>query len=162
ASEATTGQRTALAALVPPTVSASTASGTVWHVTIDLTKTVLDTWETSAGFQAPAIPAAELHGRGSWRILVRDWNPFAGAGSLRSAMLRTEERSDPTNADTDADTLRDGVEVGTHGTFPIAVDTDRDGARDDFEAVSHTITYSADGADINTTVQPDPMIQDTD
>jgi hypothetical protein len=156
------GRKTTLAALVPPTVSASTASGTVWHVTIDLTKMALEAWETSAGFRAPAIPAAELHGRPYWRILVRDWNPFAGAGSLRAAMLRTEERSDPMNADTDADTLRDGVEVGTHGTFPIAMDTDRDGVRDDFEAVAHTITYTVDGVTITKTVKTDPTVWDTD
>jgi hypothetical protein len=77
-------------------------------------------------------------------------------------MLRTEERSDPANADTDADTLRDGVEVGTHGTFPIAMDTDRDGVRDDFEAVAHTITYFVDGVAITKTVKTDPMVWDTD
>jgi hypothetical protein len=65
------GRKTTLAALVPPTVSASTASGTVWHVTIDLTKTALETWENLGGSPDSRNPG----GRAARPSILADLGP---------------------------------------------------------------------------------------
>ncbi len=145
-----------------PSAYASTMSGTVWHVRIDLSDPVLDASESGAGFRAPALTAAELHSRGSWRILVRDWNPDAGGGTLRSALLRTEEKTDSYRADTDADgTYNDGQEVSA-GMFPVALDTDFDGLTDVYEKSSQPLILTVNGVTSTVYRMTDPAKADTD
>ncbi len=145
-----------------PSSYASTVSGTVWHVRIDLSDPVLDASESGAGFRAPALTVAELHSRGSWRILVRDWNPDAGGGTLRSALLRTEEKTDSYRADTDADgTYNDGQEVSA-GMFPVALDTDFDGLTDVYEKSSQPLVLTVNGVTSTVYRMTDPTKADTD
>ena len=155
-----TGERLALTSGFGSTASASNASSTIWHVTIDLMKASLDSWETSAGFRASAWTAADLHAQGSWRVLVRDWNPFATGGTLRSASIRTEERSDPLRADTDGE-IADGNELKI-GAFPVALDTDFDGLSDLFESNPQSLTLTINGVTSTRTVKTDPAKADTD
>ncbi len=155
------GTTLGLSATTSPTTSASTASGTVSHVTIDLRKAALETWEADAGFRTPQFAASDLQGRSAWRVLVRDWNPFGGTGSVLAATLVTEERSDRTRGDTDGDGLPDGDDVAL-GTFPVAADTDWDGLDDLFERDPQPLTLTIDGATVTRTPKTDPTRWDTD
>jgi len=78
--------------------------------------------------------------------------------------------TNPALADTDGDTLSDGVEVNTHGTNPKVQDTDGDGLRDDAEINTHLTSPIladtdfdglADGAELNTH-GTDPKDRDSD
>ncbi|MFQ5986609.1 MAG: hypothetical protein ACE5KQ_04565, partial [Thermoplasmata archaeon] len=157
-----TGGQLSLSTSLTPTASASTASGSVSHVTIDLRKAVLEAWEEAAGFRTPAFSQAELQGRTQWRLLLRDWNPYGGSGSLLSARLLTEERSDPARADSDGDgVLQDGEEM-VLGAFPVALDTDWDDLSDVFEKDAHSLTLTIDGATVTRSVKTDPGDGDSD
>jgi hypothetical protein len=52
--------------------------------------------------------------------------------------MEYQYRSNPFNADTDGDTLSDGLEITTHHTSPILTDTDGDGSRDNHELTNGT------------------------
>lgn len=150
-----------LEATTSPTTSSSTASGSVSHVVIDLRKAVLEAWEQDAGFRTVQFAASDLQGRSAWRVLIRDWNPFGGTGSVLSAAFVTEERSSRALGDTDGDGLADGDEVAL-GTFPVASDTDWDGLTDRFERDPQPLTLTLDGSPVTRTVQTDPLRWDTD
>lgn len=160
---AATGQSYLRSKDMTPSSYLSSKSSTIWTVRIDLTDTTLDAAETAAGFRAPALTASELHGRGSWRILVRDWNPNGGGGTLRSAGIRTEEKTDPNYWDTDHDgVLGDGTEVDSLGTFPVALDTDFDGLTDVFEKDPQSLTWTVDGVTRTEPRKTSPTNADTD
>ncbi len=157
-----TGENLLLSADQSPSTYLSTVSSPIWHVRIDLMDATLDASESSAGFRAPAITASELQSRGSWRILVRDWDPRNGAGSLRSASIRTEEKTDSYRADTDGDgTYNDGQEVSA-GMFPVALDTDFDGLTDVYEKSSQPLVLTVNGATSTVYRVTDPTKADTD
>ncbi|HYU06629.1 MAG TPA: hypothetical protein VEM77_05570 [Thermoplasmata archaeon] len=159
-----TGGSLGLDVVTATTASASSVTGSIWHVTIELTKTALEAWESDAGFRTVNVSAADLHSRTAWRVLVRDWNPDAGGGTLRSGSLRIEERSDADNDDTDEDgILQDGTERGSALlTFPVAVDTDFDGLTDVFEKDPQPLTLTIDGATVTRTPKTNPLLADTD
>lgn len=161
---AQTGESHVLSSDLIPSAYIASVSSMPWHVRIDLSDPTLESVESSAGFRAPALTATELHSRGMWRILVRDWNPEAGAGNLRSASIRTEERTDPHSWDTDSDNvLSDAVEVGPGlGTFPVAIDTDFDGLSDVFEKDPQYLSWTIDGVPRSESVKTDPVLADSD
>ncbi len=160
--QATTGESLLLSTDQSPSSYLSTVSSPIWHVRIDLMDATLDPSETSAGFRAPAISASELQNRGSWRILVRDWDPRNGAGSLRSASIRTEEKTDAYRADTDGDGVyNDGQEVSA-GTYPVALDTDFDGLTDVYERSSQPLALTVNGVTTTVYRTTDPTKADTD
>lgn len=141
----------------------SSHTSTVWHVTIDLMDPALDSSETAAGFRAPAFTAADFHGKVHWRILVRDYNPNEVSGTITLAGIRMEEKTSPTNAQTDSDGVKDGVEIAsTPSTLPMAADTDGDGLNDAFESLPQMLSLTVNG--VTTTVYPktDPTNPDTD
>ena len=77
--------------------------------------------------------------------------------------------SDPNNADTDGDTLLDGIEVNTYNSDPTLVDTDGDNVNDDVEVGLGTRPDLADTDDdgLNDyaelyTYPTDPLVADTD
>lgn len=61
-----------------------------------------------------------------------------------SSELEMQYGTDPNNADTDGDTLSDGVEVFNVHTDPLQTDTDGDGLTDGVETHSHTRLMEGD------------------
>ena len=157
-----TGESLVLGADQSPSSYLSTVSSTIWHVRIDLSDPTLDASESAAGFRAPSITPSELQSRGSWRILVRDWDPRNGGGTLRSASIRTEEKTDSYRADTDGDAVyKDGQEV-SEGMFPVALDTDFDGLTDVYEKSSQALVLTVNGVTSTVYRMTDPTKADTD
>ncbi len=97
---------------------------------------------------------------------------FDADGSLDEAEL--DRDTDPTNADSDGDTLMDGVETNTGefvsasdtGTSPLKTDTDADGLADNVEMVSDPATdptkADTDGDGFNDNVEIDAGHDPTD
>jgi hypothetical protein len=159
---AETGETLVLSSDLVPSTYVTSASSTIWHVRIDLTDATLDSVESGAGFRAPGLTVSELHSRGSWRILVRDWNPGAAGGTLRSASIRMEEKTDSYRADTDGDgAYNDGAEVQMK-TFPVALDTDFDGLTDVYEMSPQPLVLTVDGVTSTVYRTTDPTKADTD
>jgi hypothetical protein len=93
-----------------------------------------DYWEDLYGFDDTDPSDAALDGDSDGLTNVEDYDAAA----------------DPTDADTDDDTLTDGDEVNTHGTDPTDPDTDADGLTDDAEVNTHgTDPLDADSDDDN-------------
>jgi hypothetical protein len=73
--------------------------------------------------------------------------------SDRDGLLDVDEArygADPTNPDTDGDTLRDGQEIRVYGTFPFTWDTDGDGLGEYREVMENLTSPRANDSDGDT------------
>lgn len=113
---------------------------------------ILDSWENviidHAALQVPAVTLTLTDIKGpNDAPVTSDYDSDGATDATEYA-----NSSDPTNPDTDTDTLLDGVETGTgiwvslsnRGTSPIDTDTDNDGLWDDYEINSGIWVSSTD------------------
>ena len=75
--------------------------------------------------------------------------------------VESQLRTDPANADTDADGLTDGAEVNLHKTNPLVADTDKGSVNDGVEVARGTDPLKA-GDDVQVVVAPIPVDTDDD
>lgn len=157
------GQQHSLVFGTTATSPASSRSGTVWHVTIDLIDPTLDATETAAGFRAPAFTVSDFHNRMHWRILVRDFNPNGYGGAVTFAGLRIEEKTNAASADTDGDGIADGAELSSSPqTSPVGRDTDGDSLTDLYEVTSNPLGLTINGVSQSRAVKTSPILPDSD
>jgi hypothetical protein len=80
----------------------------------------------------------------------------------QSMNLTARMTTKATVADTDGDTLADGIEVTTYGSNPSVKDTDADGLADNVEVTNRTMTIPVNGTSKTITFKTSPTSDDTD
>jgi len=100
-------------------------------------------------------------------------NGWGGTDADGDGLTKSEEReigSDPDNADTDADGLKDGEEIKVYLTSPLSPDSDNDGLKDGEEvnnyksnpAIADTDTDGLSDGDEVQKYRTDPILPDSD
>ncbi len=117
--------------------------------------------ERTARIAPLALPSEVLNIAQTWRVTITDW--VAGSSTnITSFLLRFEETSSTTLADTDGDGITDYAEVYTYQTLPVAQDTDFDGITDTIEKDPWSLAVTVNGVTTTVSVRTSPTNPDSD